>query len=160
LNNDNNFGNIKYKNGCNTNKFRRNEISRHRVCAYYAYSAYVKRNGSHNPNNEHMPVVKQGQQGDTATIMLFYADWCPHCKSAKPFWNEVRQEYEGSTVNGYNIVFTEVDCTNDQNEDALRMMQKYKVENFPTVKMIKGNEVIEYDANINVSNLSEFIKSN
>ena len=56
--------------------------------------------------------VKQGSSKD-AEIMFFYANWCPHCKAAKPHWKEVTDEYEGKEVNGYNLVFTEVDCTEE-----------------------------------------------
>ena len=45
--------------------------------------------------------VKQGSSKD-AEIMFFYANWCPHCKAAKPHWKEVTDEYEGKEVNGYN----------------------------------------------------------
>ena len=27
-----------------------------------------------------------------AELMLFYADWCPHCKTAKPIWNELKTQ--------------------------------------------------------------------
>ena len=78
-------------------------------------------------------------------VVLYYADWCPHCKAAKPEWESFKSEYEGKKVNGYTLVFTEYNCTTEtpETEDAV---SKYNVEGFPTIKLIKDNQVIEYDA--------------
>ncbi len=94
----------------------------------------------------------------TVTIYLFYADWCPHCKRAKPTWNEVKTDYEGKTVNGYLVHFEEINCT-EENEEVADMIRKYKVEGYPTIKMQKGAQVIEFDAKITKDNLEKFISS-
>ena len=31
-----------------------------------------------------------------AEILFFYADWCPHCKQAKPEWESFKEQYNGS----------------------------------------------------------------
>lgn len=99
--------------------------------------------------------MESGQmQGDKSVdLYLFYTEWCPHCKKAKPEWETLKNNYSGNkTVNGYKINFVEVDC--DANPD---MANKFKVEGYPTIKMIKGNQIIEFDAKPDVKNLEEFL---
>ena len=90
--------------------------------------------------------------------MFFFTNWCPHCKTAKPVWEELKKEYENKTVNGYKVIFTEVDCTEETAEvDA--MMNKYNVEGYPTIKLLKDGQVIEYDAKPSKDTLVQFLNT-
>lgn len=124
----------------------------------YYYSTYVapKLNPTFSANNEEM----NGTNGATkeAELLLFYADWCPHCKTAKPIWYELEDEYKNKTINGYKVVFTEINCTNETDE-VEKMMNQYKVEGFPTIKMLKDGQVIEYDAKPTKETLVEFLNT-
>ena len=81
--------------------------------------------------------------------------WCPHSKNAMPIWNELKEEYGGSNAfNGYKINFVEID--GEENPD---LADKYKVEGYPTIKLLKGNQVIEYDAKPTKEHLKEFLNS-
>ena len=107
-------------------------------------------------NSEHM--AKGGGGGKEAEILMFSTDWCPHCKSAKPEWEQAKTEFEGKTVNGYTIIFTDVNCTNES-PDVEKMMNQYKVEGFPTIKMVKDGNVVDFDAKPTKANLSQFINA-
>jgi len=93
-----------------------------------------------------------------AEIMFFFADWCPHCKKAKPHWEEVKQSYSGKVVNGYTMVFTEVDCSKET-EDMKKTTAEYEIEGYPTIKLIKDGQVIEYDAKPDKDTLEKFIST-
>jgi thiol-disulfide isomerase/thioredoxin len=93
-----------------------------------------------------------------AELLFFYADWCPHCKTAKPIWNELKSEYQNKTINGYHIIFTEINCANESAETE-QMMDKYSVEGFPTIKLIKDGQVIEYDAKPSKDTLIQFLNT-
>jgi thiol-disulfide isomerase/thioredoxin len=99
-----------------------------------------------------------GNTSKDAELLLFYADWCPHCKTAKPIWNELKDEYQNKTINGYSVVFTEVNCTTE-NAKVEEMMNKYKIEGFPTIKLIKDGQVIEFDAKPTKNNLTQFLNT-
>ena len=125
------------------------------IAAYYIYYYLIpKLNPTFRPNNELMP--KDVNNSNEAELLLFYADWCPHCKTAKPIWNELKEEYQNKTINGYSVVFTEVNCTTE-NAEVEQMMNKYKVEGFPTIKLLKDGQVIEYDAKPSKETLTQFL---
>ena len=94
----------------------------------------------------------------TAELLFFYTDWCPHCKTAKPAWNDIKAEYQDKRINGYKVIFTDVNCTNDSREIE-EMMDKYKVEGYPTIKLLKDGQVIEYDAKPSKDTLTQFLNT-
>ena len=125
----------------------------------YYYYTYVspKLNTTYSPNNEYITGDTNGP-AKQAELLMFYADWCPHCKTAKPAWNEVAEEYQNKTINGYKVIFNDINCTNETDE-VEKMMNQYKVEGFPTIKMIKDGQVIEYDAKPTKETLVEFLNT-
>ena len=132
------------------------------IIAYYIYKSQTSKSVAYRENAS----PGQGQNGSDsgsgsgkeAELMLFYVDWCPHCKTAKPEWEQVKTEYEGKTVNGYNIIFTEVNCTNET-PDVEKMVNTYKIEGYPTIKLLKDGQIVEFDAKPTKSNLEQFLKT-
>jgi thiol-disulfide isomerase/thioredoxin len=90
--------------------------------------------------------------------MLFYVDWCPHCKTAKPEWETLKSEYDGKSINGYTVTFEEYNCTNENAETA-DLMDKYSIEGYPTIKLVKDNQIIEYDAKPTKSTMEQFLNT-
>jgi thiol-disulfide isomerase/thioredoxin len=129
------------------------------ITAFFYYFTYVapQLESIYKPNNEKLTgdPSKMGH----AELLFFYANWCPHCKAAKPIWNELKTEYEGKTINGYKIQFTDVDCT-EETAETDKLMNQYNVEGYPTIKLIKdGEQVIEYDAKPTKSTLVQFLNT-
>ena len=124
---------------------------------YYFYYIAPKMKASYKPTSERIP---EGSMpgNNTAELLFFYADWCPHCKAAKPIWNELKNEYQNKTINGYQIIFTEIDCSTETAE-VDKMMNKYKVEGYPTIKLLKDGQVIEYDAKPTKDTLTQFLNT-
>jgi len=127
-------------------------------CAYYIYKKYVLKqsdrslyegyaNGMNmrreNPNNDNM-----------ATLYFFGTSWCPHCISAKPEWAEFVKENKDKEFNGKRINFVDVDC---DKESALA--DKYEVSGYPTIKLDKGSEIIEFKSKPTKETLLEFMSS-
>jgi thiol-disulfide isomerase/thioredoxin len=120
---------------------------------YYRY-IYQKTTSSFRPDNE-LSLKQSG--GGSAEILFFFADWCPHCKSAKPIWTEIKNEYQNNPINNYTVIFTEIDCSNEDDKHADQMMSRYNVEGFPTIKLIKDGQVMEFDAKPTKDNLTKFL---
>lgn len=126
---------------------------------YYVYIKYYssKLLDLYKPNNEKMPEWTKDNKNEVE-IIFFFASWCPHCKTAKPEWEKVKSEYSNNNVNGYKIFFVEVDCTRPDSKTT-SMMDKYNIEGFPTIILLKNNEVITYDAKVTYDHLSQFLKT-
>jgi thiol-disulfide isomerase/thioredoxin len=92
---------------------------------------------------------------NVAQLYLFKVDWCPHCKTAKPVFDEVETELNGRQINDkYTVVFKTVDCEGEPD-----MADKFKIEGFPTIKLVKDGQVIEYDAKPDKEKIKEFLET-
>ena len=110
-------------------------------------------------NRENVPISEtENQPNKSCTMMLFYVDWCPHCKTAKPEWNKMKDKYEGKTINGYKVNFTEYNCTKESAEID-NLLDQYKIEGYPTIKLVKDGQVIEYDAKPTESTMTQFLNT-
>jgi thiol-disulfide isomerase/thioredoxin len=123
---------------------------------YYFYYVAPQMKAKYQPNSEQVP--NGVTTGNTAELLFFYADWCPHCKSAKPIWNELKSEYENKTINGYKVIFTEINCS-EETAEVDKMMNQYGVEGYPTIKLLKDGQVIEYDAKPSKETLTQFLNT-
>jgi thiol-disulfide isomerase/thioredoxin len=125
------------------------------VVAIYLYYTYVTPMVDKNviPNREYQSedAVDELQE---AELLFFTVDWCPHSKKAVPIWDSLKEEYGGENYNGYKLNFVQIN--GEENPD---MADKYKVDGYPTIKLVKGNQVIEYDAKPTLENLKEFLNS-
>jgi len=126
------------------------------LCVYLFY--YLPTLNSHyKPNSEHIPVNSKAPNAE-AEVLFFYTDWCPHCKTAKPVWNDIKSQYENKTINGYKVIFTEINCT-EESAEVEQMMNQYSVEGFPTIKLLKDGQVIEYDAKPSKETMDQFLNT-
>jgi len=118
----------------------------------YAYKVYVipKLEPKFVANKEFVPK----DSSEDAVIMFFYTEWCPHCKKAKPIWGKLKEDYNQKVINNTKLSFKEIDC--DKEEE---MANKYNIEGYPTIKLQKGNKIIEFDAKPEESSLIKFIDS-
>jgi len=119
---------------------------------YYFYYIAPSKNAKYQAN--------QGSNAPTsnAELLFFFADWCPHCKTAKPIWDDLKDQYQNKTINGYQVVFTEINCT-EETAEVEKMMNQYNVEGYPTIKLLKDGQVIEYDAKPSKETLTQFLNT-
>ena len=118
------------------------------VLCYLVYRMY---NG-HVKNSYETP--EQGGNNNIVEVMYFYTNWCPHCKNAKPEWDQFKEIYQGKTINNMKINCLDINCDEDE-----ATADKYKVEAYPTIKLLKDGTVYEYDAKPNVDTLGQFLNS-
>ena len=119
---------------------------------YYAYNnLYLKAN-----KNKFNDVANVNQRNKDVTIFFFHVDWCPHCKKALPEWNKFKADNDGKSVNGYKVNCVEMDCTNETS-DITRAINEYNIESYPTIKMLKDNQKIEFDSKITNTALNSFV---
>lgn len=114
-------------------------------------------------NNQKSQQTRENFQDDaddkrTAELMLFTVDWCPHCKTAKPEWEQLKAEYTDKKINGYKVIFTDIDCTKETPQ-VEKLMNTYKIEGYPTIKLLKDGQVIDYDAKPTKDTLVKFLNT-
>jgi thiol-disulfide isomerase/thioredoxin len=120
--------------------------------AIYLYKTYIspKVNPSYVENKE----ILSDESDKEAVLYFFYTTWCPHCKSAKPEWQKIKEEYQDKTINNTRVLFREVDCDKED-----KVANEFNVEGYPTIKLVKDGQVIEYDAKPNYETLVQFLNT-
>jgi thiol-disulfide isomerase/thioredoxin len=130
------------------------------IAGYYSYQYYIDKQTERAKNDE----IYQPADGRVARIYFFTADWCPHCKSAKPTIDDFNKKYNNKTVKGQTLTIIRVDCTDADKPDVAKLMNVYSVKSFPTIKLVKINDngkedIYDFEAKITDSHLEEFINS-
>jgi thiol-disulfide isomerase/thioredoxin len=122
------------------------------IAALYIYKRHImnRMTEGYVTNNE----FAESKADTSADIYFFHTLWCPHCKTAMPIWNSFKADMEGKKVNGFTLNFFEVDCDKDQ-----ATAEKFNVKGYPTIKLMKGNQIVEYDAKPSKDTLVEFVNS-
>ena len=104
---------------------------------------------------------------DNIQILFFTVDWCPHCKKALTPWNNFTANHHNKQIKNAHVSCIKYDMTEKNPEDsdykeyqiAKSMGEKYKVDGFPTIKMLKGDQVIDFDAKISSYSLEKFVEN-
>ena len=129
--------------------------------AFYVYNSYVapKLNPDFVPNRE---FTDAETDGSVAEIYFFAVDWCPYSKKDKPIWDKIKRKFDGKEINNQVIRFIDVD--GDKDSKALEKFEdKYlngkKIDGYPSVYLVKGSQVIEYEAKPDENTMTEFINS-
>ena len=120
--------------------------------SYYLYDRYVK-------NLLDTKYVENQEFTDRNTkkqvdLYFFYTNWCPHCKSSKPEWAKFQEKVGERKINNHRVKFFEVDCDKDS-----KVADKYKVDEYPTIKAISKDGVFDYNAKVNSNTLMDFLES-
>ena len=90
-------------------------------------------------NSKNAEKFKNIVKEDKPVLMLYYAEWCPHCQIFKPTWKDIQEELKSKR----NIRVAEVEY-----KDLSFIPKKYKeIISFPTLRVIKGGKIVgEYNA--------------
>ena len=115
------------------------------------YSKYVspQLNKTYVDNREF--VSKDSGGDNTATLYFFYTDWCPLSKKAEPEWKAFKED-TGDAFNGVSMVFREIDCDHD-----VDTADRFNISGYPTIKLVYGDKVYEYDAKPDRVTLAKFL---
>lgn len=133
------------------------------LASLYAYNNYYLPNQENkkfkNIPNDPAGTSKAFNSGTSVIIRIFTADWCPYCTKAKPEWNSFKSKYNGKKHNGYTISCVEHDCTKNKDAEVKKLVEKYNIQGYPTVKMEKNGQVIDFDAKVTVDSLGQFVEN-
>ena len=140
----------------------------------YAYN-YINKNSTYNDNgssgNKNSTYNDNGSSGnknvtidnsvDDIKLILFYAEWCPHCKAIKNDdnsgeWDLFIKEYgDGYVVDGKTIVIHEHEASvTNNNIDP----NNYNIKGYPSIVLDINGKHYHYETKITKNRLEEFVK--
>ena len=134
--------------------------------AFWVYTTYIapKLNPEYKDNKEFIGDGSDEGAVTNANIYAFYTDWCPHCKTniiaADSGWKKTMDKYNGQKINGVTVTFVEVN--GEKEEGTLQNFESdhsVNITGFPTIYLVKGNSVIEFDSDITQDNLTNFLNT-
>ena len=73
--------------------------------------------------------LKDAMKDSKTAIVLFYADWCPHCRNFAPTFKDM--EKDRKLKKKYNFV-----RINSEDPTAQQTMQEYEIQGFPSLFMV------------------------
>jgi len=112
---------------------------------YYLYNKFIKKDKKlFIPNNEFV------QDNISGELILFFTNWCPHCKKTIEKWNLYREKYSLE----HKISFRQVDCDLDSTEASI-----YNIESYPTIILKVNNTKYEYDSDFSNETMDKFINA-
>ena len=118
----------------------------------------VRENFESQPASLNNLTQKPNPKTKELVIILFYVDWCPHCVSTKPEWETLVNNMNNKNINGTNVKVQA--CNAEGSAVEKEFANENNVQGYPTIKLIKENEVVEYNGARNVKELEAFIKEN
>ena len=96
---------------------------------YFLYNKFLKEGFTNEITSDDV----EGHVKSGTKLVLFYADWCGHCKKIKPIWEETSSE-----VNDEELKMIKVNCGEGTPADQ-KIMKKYSIDGYPTIiKFVDG----------------------
>uniref|UniRef100_A0A6C0KFG3 Thioredoxin domain-containing protein n=1 Tax=viral metagenome TaxID=1070528 RepID=A0A6C0KFG3_9ZZZZ len=127
------------------------------IAAYFIFKKYyIKKLVS--DNKKYTDVANAEKRSKEVVIYFFNVDWCPHCKTAKPEWEKFASSYDGKEKGEYVIKCVNFNCT-DENADVAKIINRFNIDSYPTIKMVKDNQTIEFDSKITEYTLEQFVNT-
>ena len=90
-----------------------------------------------------------GGNKEKISFILYYVDWCPHCKSIKPEWSRLEKDIEFK-----DILISKINC-----EENTEVVKKLDIEGYPTILFTKNGKTEPYNGGREYSDFKEFLKS-
>tara|TARA_B110000114_G_C14940377_1_gene336111 strand:+ start:382 stop:801 length:420 start_codon:yes stop_codon:yes gene_type:complete len=89
--------------------------------------------------------------GTTSDVkfILYYVDWCPHCKVVIPEWDKLKKDSDFK-----NIHIEKINC--EENKSAA---EENNIEGFPTILFTKNDKVESYEGGREYGNFKTFLKT-
>lgn len=95
----------------------------------------------------------QGFENPTGKFVMYYADWCPHCQTAKP---EMKNLGSIQTIGGKKVAIAMVE------EKDIPAEIKPTISGYPTIQLqnADGSLKAEYSGDRTTAGFLEFLKQN
>lgn len=123
----------------------------------YAYDQFYVKKQAEN-DSKFSDVANANTNKQQVIIYFFHVDWCPHCKNAMKDWQNFSSDYNDKVIGEYIIKCVDMNCT-EETSDVAGVINEYKIDSYPTIKMVKDNQKIEFDSKITYNTLEQFVQT-
>lgn len=112
--------------------------------SYYIYLKYIKKD-----KKEFVPNEEYVDKAIKYECILFYTEWCPHCKKTISDWADYKNNFSDTRAK-----FTLVDC--DKNKDKAEL---YGIDSYPTIVMVLDGKNYVFDSNFSKESMDKFVST-
>ena len=91
---------------------------------------------------------------NSVKVILFYADWCNHCKKMKPEWEKASDKLNNQVLN--NKMIKMVALNGDEN---MELVEKHDIVGYPTILAEVNGEIKTMEEEPNQENIYNFLDS-
>ena len=88
-------------------------------------------------------------KGTTPKMVLYYANWCPHCEKMLPDWDRMKSQ---ANEKGLNVEVEKHDCAVEE-----ELAEEKGINAFPEIRLEKGEEFETYEGPRTTEGLMDFL---
>lgn len=127
----------------------------------YIFKTYISKkiNPTYVDNSEFVENKDLVKDEKEATLYFFHVNWCLYCKKAMPEWEDFKTDYDNKVIQGYKLILKDYECSDEDDEEINALMDKYDVEGYPTIILVKNGAHEKFEANPTYKTLEEFVKT-
>ena len=103
------------------------------IVLFYVYNNFLKEGFECKPQEVDAHIKNKDK-----TLVLFYADWCGHCKTIKPVWKEAAEK---ANTDSKRMVMIDVGGKKPEQQE---LINKYKIDGFPTILVFQNGKPEPY----------------
>lgn len=112
---------------------------------YYLYQCRTKNEYfSDAADNDFIGENEEFSGNSDCQVKFFYADWCGYCQKAKPHFTKFMNANNGKVLGGNKVSIEMVDLSDSNTPANQEIMNKYNIQGFPTILLIKNGKNIPY----------------
>lgn len=111
---------------------------------YFIYVNYIKKD-----KKEFVPNEEYIDKRIKYECILFYTEWCPHCKKTLSEWADYKNGFSDTRAK-----FTIVDC--DKHKDTAEL---YGIDSYPTIVMVLDGKNYVFDSNFSKESMDKFVST-
>lgn len=138
---------------------------------YYAYNTYylnnmtdiTEINSTDVATNKYNNIANANMRSQEVLLYFFHVDWCPHCKTSIPVWDKFKEtyvkKYNEDSSNRYILKCISINCTDESDSKIVKIINDFQIESYPTIKMEKQGQRIEFDSKITEHSLEQFVET-
>ena len=74
-------------------------------------------------------------------------------------WDKITKNSELKKINNYNVVFIPINGDDEKRVDEFEGQYNVKIDGFPSIYLVKDDQVVEFDANPTEDSLIQFLNT-